>query len=263
MNKIRNKTIRKIELISLFVMLSAGLVYYGLNSSFQNSDNKIKSVSSKTALPLKVETKTPPKAIRVSRVIINYDQYGFQPNQFRVPVGTMVGVKNNGNTVLDFQALPNQPNQLQGLNLGYINPGQTKYFKLTKIGSWQFQANSNPAIRGDVSATAVGQSSVSLTENELPVYNPTNKTLLLNYTNYGFLPNIAKVPVGTKVIVRNSTNQGGMFFMESPNDSIQNPSLNLGYIAKGSSSSFVLNQPGTWHYVNGWETTDRGQITAY
>ncbi len=254
---------RKIELISLFLMLSGSLVYYGVNNPVQNSDNKTKIVSSKTVSPPNIKTKTAPKATNVSPVIINYDQYGFQPNQFRVPIGTTIGVKNNSNTILDFQALPNQPNQLKGLNIGNINSGQTKYFKLTKIGSWQFQANSNPAIRGDVSATPAGQSSVRLSQNEMPVYNPTNKTLLLNYTNYGFLPNMAKVPVGTKVTVRNSTTQGGMYFMESSTDSIQNPSLNLGYIAKGSSVSFVLNQPGTWHYVNTWETTDRGQITAY
>lgn len=88
------------------------------------------------------------------------------------------------------------------------------------------------------------------------------KTLLLNYDNFGFMPNIARVPIGTIIEVENTTNEGGMYFEEIPQATHQDPAFNLGIIEMGQTKSFKLTQAGTWIYENAWETTDRGQITA-
>lgn len=213
----------------------------------------------KTIIP-KPQKQTQPK--QPTNVTIVYDKYGFEPNEIRVPIGMTIIVKNETLQTLNFQALPYNLLYLSGLNIGDISPGGSGQFVVSKVGSWQFQANGNPAIRGDIAGFKPNSQWNGLTPIEFPHYNPETKTMLINYTDYGFVPNIVSVPVGTKVTILNSTNEGGMDFQELSTDSNPNPSLSLGIIEKGQSSSFTLTQPGTWHYVNAWETTDIGEITA-
>jgi plastocyanin len=196
------------------------------------------------------------------QVTLIFDQYGFEPNEFKVPVGTVIMVKNTTNKVLNFQSLPYNPTPLPGLNIGVIAPGTWAQFSVSKLGSWQFQANNNPALRGDVTGISVSGSWSGLTNNELPRYDAKTKSLLLNYTDYGFLPNIVTVPVGTKVTVLNSTDEGGMYFSEMPGYTSPDPGMQLGIIGMNQSASFTLTRAGTWHYVNTWEPTDMGEITA-
>lgn len=256
---------RKIELFSLFIILSGSIIYYGFNQPAGSANgNVVKSIiMAKTNKQLADKNKhNPPKKINNNQVTIVFDQYGFNPNQFSVPIGTEVAVINKSAGMLNFEALANQPNQLDAMNLGNIRIGQTKKFKVTKLGSWQFQANNSPAIRGNLSATAVGKSSVALTNIELPKYDPSTHSLLLNYTNYGFVPNKINVPLGTKVTILNSTNQGGMYFMQSSSDLVSNSALDVGLLKGNAESTFILNHKGTWHYVNTWEPTDQGQISV-
>ena len=192
-------------------------------------------------------------------VVVSFDQYGFEPNEFVVPVGTTVFVSNATTHPLLFMPLPIQIGNLPGLNLGTITPGNTKSFVVSSAGSWQFEANNSPALRGNVSG--VNESLASwqgLNDHEMPKYDPATKSLLINYTNFGFVPNIARVPIGTKVSVLNSTTEGGMHFMALNND----PNLDLGILNVHQSASFILQHGGTWLYENSWETTDVGQITA-
>jgi hypothetical protein len=85
---------------------------------------------------------------------------------------------------------------------------------------------------------------------------------LISYTNFGFMPNIASVPVGTVVEIKNLTNEGGMGFYQDPSQSIANNELNLGVIEMNQEKSMTLTKKGTWIYLNSWETTDKGQITV-
>lgn len=203
-----------------------------------------------------------PNSAPTPQVTITFDQYGFEPNQFRVPVGTKINVTNATDSPLLFEPLSGQANQLLSMALGYIASDQNKSFTITKTGNWQFEGDNSPAIRGDLVATPVGASTATLSATELPQYDPKAHSLLINYTNYGFVPNIAIVPVGTKITILNSTNQGGMSFDEVSNDPLPDPALNLGVLETGQEASVTLNRPGTWHYLNAWETTDKGQITA-
>lgn len=93
-------------------------------------------------------------------------------------------------------------------------------------------------------------------------YVTNGNSLLINYDNFGFMPNIAVVPLGTTIEIENTTNEGGMNFMQIPTQTVQNPELNIGIINKGQTKSFKLTKPGTWIYENSWETTDMGQITV-
>lgn len=246
---------RKVLLFVAVILLSGAAAYFSYSQTTRNVDVVL-------AKNKQNDPSTSKQTSANSGVSIVFDSYGFEPNQFRVPVGTKVTVKNESGASLLFQALPGQPNQLDSLNLGNIAPNQSKSFTINKEGSWQFQANNNPALRGDVSGTAQNQSSARLTQSELPTYDPSTHTLLINYNDYGFLPNEVTVPAGTKITIKNSTNEGGMDFEELSSDPTRDPALSLGLINKGQQRTFVLSNPGTYHYVNTWEKTDMGEITV-
>ena len=258
---------RKIILAILIVLVVAEGSYIAYQHVFATVKKNVATVKTNEPVLKKLIKPKPasPKQSPVlppNTVLVVFDKYGFEPNQFEVPVGTTVMVKNESSSQLKFEPLSGQPNQISGMYLGDIAVNASASFLLDTTGSWQFEANANPALRGNVTSTAAGQSSVSLNNNELPKYNPTDHSLLLNYTDYGFLPNIVSVPVGTKVTVLNSTNEGGMQFEELSSDSSKNPALNLGILEKGQSKTFTLTVKGNWHYENTWETTDKGEISA-
>ncbi len=248
------------------VMVCAGIVYLILvinrgHSLVDASQKQSAVIAYKTPKPApKTKKQAQPK--QPTQITIVYDKYGFVPNEIKVPVGMVIEVKNETIQTLNFQALSYNSTYLAGLNIGDINPGGSGQFVVSEVGSWQFQANGNPAIRGDIAGFTPNGQWYGLSPKELPQYNPSTKTLLINYTDYGFVPNIVSVPVGTKVTILNSTDEGGMDFEELSSDPTPNPSLSLGIIHKGKSASFILTKPGTWHYVNTWETTDVGEITA-
>ncbi len=251
---------RKAIFISLVaVIIGAGASYsvYSLSST-----SKANLAITGSSVASAATNRQPDNSYRPGTAILVFDKYGFMPNQFSVPVGTKVLVENKSASPLLFQALANQPNQLNSLNLGTIDAGSSSSLVVSKLGSWQFQANNNPALRGDITASRPGKSPLGLIEKELPQYNPATHSLLINYTDYGFVPNIVSVPAGTKITVMNSTNEGGMDLIEMNGDTAPAPVLNQGIIEKGQTASFTLSRPGTYHYLNGWETTDMGRITV-
>ena len=248
-------------IIPIVLVVVAGAIYGGFNwahlvahktQPLATSSSQVQKVSPPPVLAI---PSTPPGP----SVVVSFDQYGFEPNEFVVPVGTTIFVSNATTRPLLFMPLPIQIGNLPGLDLGTIAPGNTKSFVVSSAGSWQFEANNSPALRGNVSG--VNESLASwqgLSDHEMPKYDPATKSLLINYTNFGFVPNIARVPVGTKVSVLNSTTDGGIHFMALNND----PNLDLGILDIHQSASFILKHSGTWLYENSWETTDIGQITA-
>lgn len=244
---------RKVLLFIALILLSGAAAYFSYSQTTRNVD--VVLARNKQNDP-NASQQTTAKDV----VAVVFDTYGFEPNQFRVPVGTKITVKNESSAPLLFQALPGQPNQLDSLNLGNISPNQAKSFTINKEGSWQFEANNNPALRGDISGTAQSQSSARLSQSELPTYDPNTHSLLINYNDYGFLPNDVTVPAGTKITIKNSTNEGGMDFQELSSDPIKDPALSLGIINMGQQQTFVLSRAGTYHYVNTWEKTDMGEI---
>lgn len=267
-----------ISLVLLVIGASASYSAYSLSSTTKtnttlttgnklstNTSNSLPANKNKKASTAKDSggaTKTNRHNQPATALSLVFDQYGFMPNQFSVPLGTKVTVWNKSASPLLFQALPGQPNQLNDMNLGTIEAGGSSSFVVSKLGSWQFQANNNPALRGNITATPDSKSTASLSKIELPQYDPQTHSLLINYTDYGFVPNMVSVPSGTKITIMNSTNEGGMDLAEMSTDSSQDPALSQGIIEKGQTASFTLNQPGTYHYINTWETTDMGQITV-
>ncbi len=121
-----------------------------------------KSVSGPFSKPKSLSSCPKSKSISISKppvlskvtptpqvVIINYDNYGFDPNIVNVSVGTTVIVKNTATDgPMVFKELPYQAHLNPELNLGIIEMGQEKSFVATIKGSWQFQNGNEFSDRG-------------------------------------------------------------------------------------------------------------------
>ncbi len=253
----------KAATLGLICLLIIGAAAYAI---FRVYDGKPKAHSIAAYVvrvkPLPHPTIGPVSQPPAKSVTLLFDKYGFEPNQFQVPIGVTIDVVNASSSPFVFSALPGQADQLSALDLGSIAVGASKSFSIDRLGNWQFEANGSPALRGEVSSLPADSNWSGLSADQMPKYDPASKSLLINYTDYGFVPNIASVPLGTKVTIKNSTDEGGMSFDEVSSDSSPNPVLNLGVLNMGQSKSFVLNTKGSWKYINTWEVTDLGQITA-
>lgn len=87
------------------------------------------------------------------------------------------------------------------------------------------------------------------------------QAITIDYNVYGFMPNIIHAPVGTTIIVQN-TSGSPMYFRSLPNQPNQNPALNLGNIENNQTKSFVITVSGTWQFENAYESSDRGLLTT-
>ncbi len=112
------------------------------------------------------------------------------------------------------------------------------------------------------SHNSINTAQQQLKPKAMPAITPAPKTVTITYDNYGFSPNIVKVPVGTTVIVVNKASDGAIVFRELTSNPSPNPELNLGMINMGQQKSFVVTKKGTWQFQNGNESSDRGVLAA-
>jgi len=195
---------------------------------------------------------------------IYFDNYGFDPNELTVPIGTIVIIKNITNYNLNFQPLYGQPNQNVALSLGNIQPGASKSFLADERGIWQYEANHNPSIRGEI---GVGDVS-SYREDQMPNAKIKAPSVNLIYDDYGFLPNELRIKANTKIVLINKTTDtepGPSNFEQVPDSGSINPNLNLGLINKDQSKTFVISQPGKWLLEDSYQPSAKAisQIEVY
>lgn len=90
---------------------------------------------------------------------------------------------------------------------------------------------------------------------------PKTQPITIDYNVYGFMPNIIHAPVGTQIIVQN-TSGAPMYFQPLPYQPNQNPALDLGIIENNQTKSFAITVSGTWQFENEYESSDRGLLTT-
>lgn len=85
---------------------------------------------------------------------IVFNQYGFDPNIDNVALGSSVTVKNQSSSPVSIEAVDWTGAHISGspLNLGTIAPNTQATFTLKTPGMTQYQANGNPAMRGEIEA---------------------------------------------------------------------------------------------------------------
>lgn len=206
-----------------------------------------------------------------NQIVIYFDKYGFEPNELTVPLNSQVTVKNITDKNLLFEALANQPNQNNALNLGIIPPSSSKSFQVIKSGVWQFQANNQPEIRGEIGVGPLGYYPPKLCYNKFKngFYALAKKTFKIFYDSYGFMPNLISVKTGTNIVIYNKstfTQPGPMFFApRSVDQSNIYQLLSLGFIYKQQQKSFIAQYPGIYKYQDVYQPQPKslGEINVY
>lgn len=182
-------------------------------------------------------------------VVLNFDNYGFDPNILHIPKGTTVIVKNiSTKGSLLFESLTPQVPSHAFLDLGTIRQGQQKSFKVATSGVWQYEGNNIPSLRGVISTV----NKPSFRPSMEPNASIKKPIVHLVYDDYGFMPNEITVSPGTVVQLKNITDntQPGVSAFEEQPGQVPYPALNVGSLPKQSTAAMKLNRKGSWILEN-------------
>lgn len=70
---------------------------------------------------------------------ISFTNDGFSPQELEVKVGTVVTVRNDSNTRVQFSSDDHPTHTInQGMNLPVLNPGESDTFTADEVGEWGF-----------------------------------------------------------------------------------------------------------------------------
>lgn len=82
---------------------------------------------------------------------ITYTDNGFEPKQTTVKSGDTVRITNNTGSPMSLDSDPHPTHTIQPeLNVGDVEPGQSKTFVITKVGTWGFHNHDNPSHTGSI-----------------------------------------------------------------------------------------------------------------
>lgn len=129
---------KKVLIILLALVLAGGGVYW-----FFFRDGSVK-----------VETETPKPlttANMIKATIITYTDDGFSPAEYLGSGGGSLTVQNDSSSDLDFQSdeLPDKTKNSE-LNVGLVQPGESKTVELSTAGAWGFRNHNNPTHTGKI-----------------------------------------------------------------------------------------------------------------
>lgn len=87
-------------------------------------------------------------------ITIKFTNDGFEPSNFAVTKGTVVTVKNESSTQVQFSSA-DHPTHLEntGMNLRALAPGESASFTADKVGEWGFHDHFNANHEGVMSVT--------------------------------------------------------------------------------------------------------------
>lgn len=82
---------------------------------------------------------------------ITYTDNGFEPKQTTVKSGDTVRITNSSRVALSLDSDPHPTHTIQPeLNVGDVEPGQSKTFVIDKVGTWGFHNHENPSNTGSI-----------------------------------------------------------------------------------------------------------------
>ena len=82
---------------------------------------------------------------------ITYSDTGFSPNPLNVKVGEVVTFNNTSNSVVQVNSAPHPAHNLYPvLNIGAINPGESKSITFTSAGTYKYHNHLNASQNGQI-----------------------------------------------------------------------------------------------------------------
>ena len=83
--------------------------------------------------------------------MITYSDTGFSPNPLNVKVGEAITFNNTSNNVVQVNSAPHPAHNLYPvLNIGAINPGESKSITLTSAGTYKYHNHLNVSQNGQI-----------------------------------------------------------------------------------------------------------------
>ena len=115
----------------------------GQNTSSQSATNGTSPAQKQPA------TQTPDTSTVVGT--ISYNGSSFSPSSLTVKIGATIKITNQSSTALSFNSNPHPVHTDEPeLNVGAIDAGQSKTFKVTKPGSWGYHNHLDPSQTGTI-----------------------------------------------------------------------------------------------------------------
>lgn len=144
----------KAVLGAVILVIIVGGVFFAVasnkadSSAGQNTTSQPASTSTSPAQKQPV-TSTPDTATVAGT--ISYNGSSFSPSSLTVKVGDTIKIANQSSTALSFNSNPHPVHTDEPeLNVGAIDAGQSKTFKVTKLGSWGYHNHLNPSQTGTI-----------------------------------------------------------------------------------------------------------------
>ena len=127
------------------LLLFGGVMLVGLNSQQNARNGSTATGASSTSSNLNAITEKDVGAT------ITYTGRGFEPNLATVSVNSTIRVRNRSLRVLDFVSGPyNQNSDEPELNIGTLNPDESKTFYVSQIGTWGYYNANGPNETGQI-----------------------------------------------------------------------------------------------------------------
>lgn len=138
-----NKTSKTVLIIAALIIVIGGALIL-----FRPSKSSAPSKSNSTTSNTNGNSDTSTKA---AASIITYDGSSFKVSVDTIKAGDSVKVINNSNKSLDFDSDPHPVHTDEPeLNVGDIEPGQSKTFTVTKSGEWGFHNHLDSSQNGKI-----------------------------------------------------------------------------------------------------------------
>lgn len=130
----KRSNILVIVIVILIAVVAVWVFMFNKPSSISNNTNASNNSSSATAT-----------------ATITYTDSGFSPSMVTVKSGDTVAVKNNSSSTIQFDSDPHPVHTDDtDLNVGTVDPGQTKTFTVTKTGQFGYHNHFNPNQKGSI-----------------------------------------------------------------------------------------------------------------
>lgn len=148
----RNKAGAIIGIIVIVIVAIAGIIWAqkGSTPATTNTDRD-SSRPSQPSTTAEDKTATSPTDTDQVAATISYTNSGFTPQQVTVKSGDTIRIKNDSDNALSFNSDDHPTHTKEAeLNVGDVEPGQSKTFVVTKKGTWGYHNHENSNDTGSI-----------------------------------------------------------------------------------------------------------------
>lgn len=139
--------------ISVAILVLAGIAIYALSTQQDEAPATEQTDTTQTTTPT-TDTDTDATSEQTMNETITFTDAGFNPGTLTVKKGTVVTVKNDSDTDVQFSSDDHPTHMMHTeLNLAVLSPGDSDTFTVTKVGTWGFHDHIDESKTGTLIVT--------------------------------------------------------------------------------------------------------------